>query len=297
MNKRLKRLIICFAICCIGEFSGYLRASEGASPQAEKRSFIVEVDGYAYFSEEKTGKQLRIEAEMDAKRKAVESASVYVKSQTKVENFELKYDIIQTQSEAGVKILQQKDIGLEDGKRYHVWMKAEVSYALEKKIRADEATPVGEGLLLLKVWTDKDAYEEGEKIKVFIRGNNDFYLNLVYREVDNSYIQLLPNAYRKDNHFKGGVTYAIPDANDRFSFKITPPFGSEKIMIYASTAKMKMAAEDKPAVRGGFYSLKKIDSRAIGDGMRGMVVIGENDKAADFYEAVLEVKTKPKPKN
>jgi len=39
----------------------------------EKGSFITEVDGLAYFSEDKTLRQTRLEAEMDAKRKAVES--------------------------------------------------------------------------------------------------------------------------------------------------------------------------------------------------------------------------------
>ena len=51
-----------------------------------KRSTIVEVDGYAYISEDKTPRQMREEALANAKREALERAQTYIKSVTKVDS-------------------------------------------------------------------------------------------------------------------------------------------------------------------------------------------------------------------
>jgi len=99
--------------------------------QLEKGSFITEVEGCAYFSEDKTLKQTRIEAEMDEKRKAVESARAEIKSQTRVEDFQVTYDLILSHAEAGVRVLEMKDLGLDNSSRYRVMIKAEVTYSLK----------------------------------------------------------------------------------------------------------------------------------------------------------------------
>ena len=48
-------------------------------------------------------------------------------------------------------------------------------------------------------------------------------------------IQLLPNLYRTDNFFKAGETVTIPTEGDRFKLRVRPPYGTEKIFVYAST--------------------------------------------------------------
>lgn len=78
-------------------------------PDDEKRSAIVEAHGYAYLSEDKTIKALRQEAYADAKRQAAEIALTQIQGLTKVENFTLTYDLIQTQAEGAVKVLEHKD--------------------------------------------------------------------------------------------------------------------------------------------------------------------------------------------
>jgi hypothetical protein len=70
MNKNIlfyPLIFILFVIIVITADPGY-----GVAPSLEKGSFITEVEGLAYFSEDKTLRQTRLEAEMDAKRKAVE---------------------------------------------------------------------------------------------------------------------------------------------------------------------------------------------------------------------------------
>lgn len=63
----------------------------------------------------------------------------------------------------------------------------------------------------------KKEYKALEKIKIYIKGNKPFYARVLYKDVKGELIQLLPNPYRKDNYFNGGVIYKIPSGNDRFS--------------------------------------------------------------------------------
>ena len=96
----------------------------------DMEQIIVETDGYGYFSMNKTGEQLKQEAIADAKRKALESAWTKIQSYSKVKNFELVVDIVQSEASGFVRVLNMKDSGLE-GNRYHVWIKAEVNYSLQ----------------------------------------------------------------------------------------------------------------------------------------------------------------------
>lgn len=272
-----------------------VQSGEFAMDQSDKKtSFIVEADGYCYFSEEKTGKQLKLEAEMEAKRKAVEKAGVHVKSFSKMENFQLSYDIVQSLSEAEVRILEEKDFGIEDGKRYHVWIKASLDYNFKKKA-SDDNVFMDDVTLDVKVWNKKEVYGENEKLEVFVKGNKDFYLTLVYLDSAGGAVQLLPNIYRSDNFFKGGVTYTLPDKNDRFSFKIKEPFGNEKIAIYASTSKIKGREDRAFVTRGGYYTYDNEKQESIGDIYRGMIVTDEQkNNVADFYETTLQITTRKK---
>ena len=66
-----------------------------------------------------------------------------------------------------------------------------------------------------------------------MKGNKPFYVRVVYEDADGSILQLLPNPYRQDNYFNGGVVYEIPSGNDRFELEVSPPFGEENIVVYA----------------------------------------------------------------
>lgn len=64
---------------------------------------------------------------------------------------------------------------------------------------------------------------------------------------------MLPNPYRKDNYFNGGVIYEIPSGNDRFDLEVEPPFGEERIAVYASSS--PLGDIDVEAI-GGVYQVK-----------------------------------------
>ncbi|MFC1857421.1 DUF4384 domain-containing protein [Thermodesulfobacteriota bacterium] len=262
-------------------------------PDNEKRSCIKAADGYAYLSEDMTLSDTRAAAFADAKRKALEMAKTYVSSKTKVEDFVTKYDMIWSESEGAVSVLEQKDHGIEDNTRYHVWIKAEVEYTFKPKgpqvtqdPAMDEYAP-----LTVKVWTSKKMYKDGESIKIHIRGNRDFYARIVDIISSGDIIQLLPNDYRNTNFFKGGVVYNIPDEDDRFALKVSPPYGEDQIVVYASESPLG-EVDMEPIGQG--LNMYRGSRKTLGAKTRGIAVVsdGKNvDSGAEFYEATWSLKT------
>jgi len=138
-------------------------------PDEEKRSFIREMDGYAYLSEDMTLAQTRAAAFANAKRQALEAAKTYIQSKTKVKDFQVEYDLVWSSAEGAVTILDQKDYGVKNNVRYHVWIKAEVEYEVKpKRPEAGSATIMDKDApLTVKVWTDKKHYKAGERARSY----------------------------------------------------------------------------------------------------------------------------------
>jgi len=287
-------LLLCVSIPAAG-FCADVRGIE-VVPDTEKRSCIQAVDGYAYLSENMTLSQTRAAAFATAKRQALEMAKTYIESKSKVEDFELTYDLVWASAEGSVKVLEQKDHGVEDNTRYHVWIKAEVEYSLASK---DSSLPPSQsissqGPLTVKVWTPKKSYARGESIEVFILGNRDFYARIVDITSGGDIVQLLPNAYRNSAFFEGGKTYKIPDAGDRFNLKASPPYGEDQIVIYAS--EVPLGAVDMVALGDQGLSLYRGSQDALAGKTRGISVVASDPKAgsgAEFYEAGWTVSTNP----
>lgn len=285
----------------------------------EKRSCIQAVDGYSYLSEDKTVAELRTAALNNAKQQALTNAKTYIRSRTEVENFVLKNDEVLINSEGTVKVLEQKDYGIQDNSRYHIWMKAEVEYQLGEggasaksptpavpvaspggKVSPQEIPPpTATGPLTVKIWSSKKEYKKGEKIEIFVQGNRDFYARIVDINSQGNIVQLLPNDYRNASLFTGGRTYKIPDAGDRFDLTVSPPFGTDRIVVYASEVPlgevvMKSIGQGLSAYGG--------DRQSLAISTRGIAVTGKNTGAgqqpgageqpiAEFYEATHEIST------
>ena len=241
-RKTSKKLFLLVAITLIVIFPALAGSDQAVevTPDQEHRSNIVEVDGYAQLSEEKSIRDIRLEAFGNARRQAVENAETHIKSQTRVENYQLEYDLIESGAEGVVKVLEQKDFGIENNSRYHVWIKAEVTYVLKTTTEPEKlkALMSPEAPLTVRVWTDKKSYSDGEYITINMEGNRDFYARIVNIGSNGKVIQLLPNGYRQTNQFRGGQRYQIPGPGDRFELKVTPPYGEERIVVYASETPM-----------------------------------------------------------
>ncbi|MEE8399285.1 MAG: DUF4384 domain-containing protein [Desulfobacterales bacterium] len=261
-------------------------------PDSEKRSSIHELDAYAHLSENMTLAQTRAAAFANAKRQALEMAKTHIKTKTKVEDFEVKYDLIWSEAEGAVSVIEQKDHGVEDNARYHVWIKAEVEYGLRSKAASDPSQNMDPGLpLKVKVWTSKKKYKKDDSIEISIQGNRDFYARVVDIAADGTIIQLLPNAYRKDSFFRAGVLYKIPDGNDRFDLKVTPPFGEDNIVVYASEVPLGEVTTE-PIGRG--LARYRGTQESLASTTRGISVVPtgkQGSSSAEFYEATWTVST------
>lgn len=207
------------------------------------QSNIIESEGYACMGEDKSRKKTEEVAMADAKRKASESVLTYIKTETHIKDFELEKDLLSAYTNAQVRVMEELDKGWYkdalSGECYKIKIRAEVipdEKAIEKVTRAEEIKDNPTAPLNVHLWTDKKEYRQGENIKIYIKGNKPFYARLIYRDTEGNTLQLLPNPYRQDNYFNGGVMYEVPSGNDRFELEVNPPFGEENIILYAGTS-------------------------------------------------------------
>jgi hypothetical protein len=264
------------------------------------QSTITEADGYACMGYDKSKKQTEEEALANAKRKAVEYASTYLKSETRVKDFQLEKDLIEAYAHATVKIIQELEKGwyrdASAGDCFRMKIKAEVipeERMMEKVSKEKGATDDPSAPLNVQAWTDKKEYRQGEKIRVYIKGNKPFYARVIDRGTGGNIVQLLPNPYRVDDYFNGGVVYEIPSGSDRFEMKVIPPFGREDIVLYASTSPL---GDIRLQPQGGVYQVGTA-AGDIGEKTRGVKIEAKEGKqeplASEFYEYTVVIKTTP----
>jgi hypothetical protein len=284
----MKQLILSLVLACLMTTTLYAG-----------QSIITEGEGYACMGDDKSRKTTETTAVADAKRKATESASTYLQSETHIKDAMLEKDLLSAYANAQVKVLQElmkewyKEQSL--GDCFRVKLKVEVipdekamSAYVKKNSDTLESDPSGP--LSVKVWTDKKEYVKGERMRVYLKANKPFYAQVVYKQADNSLLQLLPNPFRDQNYFNGGVVYEIPSGGDRFDLEVAAPFGSENVTIYASTAPMGKL-DLTPA--GGVFSISGKASE-IPVSTRGVKLVqkGAQQSAAEFAEATAEAVTK-----
>ena len=268
-----------------------------ATPLYAAQSTIKVAEGSACMGDDKTRKQTETSAMTDAKRIAIEQVQTYVSSSTEVQDFELKKDLVTAYADATVEVIEVLEKGWykdpAQGYCYKVKIKTEV-IPDEKAMKKMPDTALDDPTLPLnvKVWSDKAAYSEGEKMKIYLRGNKPFFARVIYRDVAKKDLQLLPNPYRQDNYFQGGVMYEIPSGKDKFELEVNPPFGEESIIIYASVAEL---GDLKLKQEGSVFAVKT-KPQDIGIKSRSIkikeVSSGAAQKPAEFSEGNVIVKTK-----
>ena len=272
------------------------------------QSTIIESEGYACMGEDKSMKQTERTAMADAKDKAAKNAATYIKGETKVKDSQLVKDIIEAYNNATVVVDKELEKGWYTdpslGKCYKVKIKANV-IPDEKAMKKVSETTIEDpsAPLTVKVWTDKKEYKESDKIKIYMRGNKPFYAKVIYKETTGNLIQILPNPYRKDNYFNGGVIYEIPSGNDKFELEVNPPFGEESIMFHTSVSQL---GDLDLKEEGGVYQVKTkpkdigIKTRSVkvkeviqqaSDYSGIQVKERKTQQASDFFEGEVTVKT------
>lgn len=267
MNFRFNILvltILCFLLMSVAD-----RAVCADNPLPKNMQQItVEIDGYGYFSMNKTGEQLKQEAIADAKRKALESAWTKIQSRSEVKNFELVVDIVESEASGFVRVLKMKDSGLE-GNRYHVWIKAEVNYSLEpastvkkekEKLSADVGVffegddgkpyPIRNGMVLYS----------NDNYAIYFKPGRTCYMYVFQEDSTGKVYRLFPNtAYgTKTNPVTEGKEYWVP-TRDTWLY-LDKNVGREKLYIIASSerstklASLANALKNTPAVSREAFS-------------------------------------------
>lgn len=285
MFRLVLAVIFCFVV-----FPGNLHAAQSA---------ITEAEGYSCAGDDKSRKQTEAAAMTEAKRVAVENAVSYVKSETKMKDYQLEKDVVEAYSNATVKVIEVKERSWYKDERsgdcFKVKIKAEIipdekamtNIASNQSAADDPSLP-----LSVKIWTDKKQYKNKEQIKIFLKGNKPFYARVLYVNVKGESLQLLPNPSRSDNYFNGGVVYEIPSGNDRFELEVNPPFGEEKILVYASSTEL---GKINLKAAGAVYEVKT-DAENVGMQTRGIQLkekAGTGKVAESFYEGNVTIKTLP----
>ncbi len=272
-----------------------------AAPLYAAQSTIKIAEGSACMGDDKSRKQTETAAVADAKRNAVESVKTYVSSATEVKDFEVQKDLVSAYANATVAVIEELEKGWykdpATGDCYKIKLKTEVipdEKAMKKANEKAKETVTDDPSLPLtvKVWTDKKDYRNGEKIKIYLKGNKPFFARVIYRDAAKNNLQLLPNPYRQDNYFQGGVIYEIPSGKDQFELEVNPPFGEENIIVYASVSEL---GDLNLKEEGSVYAVKT-KSKDIGIKTRGVkITSGDQQSAAqtvEFSEGTAIVKTK-----
>lgn len=280
-------IVLCLVLALLGSLA---HASQ---------SVITESEGSACMGDDKSRKDTEQLARKEATRRAAEYAATYVKSETHVKDSALESDLISAYANARVTVLQELEKGWykeqSSGECFRTKLKVEVTpdlksitKAAEKSLADDPAAPLN-----VRVWTDKKEYSQGQKIKVYLKANKPFHGRVVYKDVAGTLVQLLPNPHRKENYFNGGTVYELPGNDDRFDLEVSPPFGSEGVIVYASTAPL---GEIETAATGGVFAIKT-KAQDVATGTRGVIISAKGSgpaakpPTAEFAEAAAEVTT------
>lgn len=270
-----------------------------ASYSFASQSIITESEGTACLSEGKTREATEYLAITAAQKNALRQAADYLK--TEIGNAEIVSNLQEQSPMTSVKIireLQKEWVRESSDECFKIKIQAEVvpdQKAFSTATRGIKIVDASLASLNVKLWTDKAEYRESEKVTIYLKGNKPFYARVVYKDAGGNIVQLLPNPYRNNNYFQGSSTFQIPSDGDRFELEVSPPFGVEDIVVYASTAELG-DIDVKPA--GGVYEVQlafaEIGFRTRGVGGIKTVTTNavRNRVTAEFSETSVSIRTR-----
>ena len=123
-----------------------------------------------------------------------------------------------------------------------------------------------------------------------MKGNKPFFAKVIYVQADGTQVQILPNPFRKDNYFEGGAVYTLPSGKDQYDLTVGEPFGSEKIVVYASTSELgDVKVEDAGSVF--VVNEKPENTGVLSRGIKLKKKESKSAQAAEFFEQELLIKT------
>ncbi|MCS6303710.1 MAG: DUF4384 domain-containing protein [Nitrospira sp.] len=265
--------------------------SDAAYAEGGKGLEIVRGHACYGFGDDQTPAQARRGAMIKAQEDAVRNHGVFVKSSSRIKNFQLEEDIIQTTSAA---MLQEITVEKEERKPQELCLtlRAKISSIsvedmIKQRIAAKEIAQEARTTLVpaqpkfgLKIWTNKPDghFIEGEKLIVYVQSERDAYLKLDYFQADGTVTHLVPNIYRGQAFIVGGKTYSFGDETSPEQYVINEPYGAETIKAITGVQPFEAAADEAGATG---------DSRNYLGRLRGIKVVA----AASSVELSTESRT------
>ena len=151
---------------------------------------------------------------------------------------------------------------------------AESMQIIESQPRAKElASRLGE----LKVWTNKQAFEIGEKMEIFFEVTQPMFVRVVTVNSAGKMATLFPNPYQNDNFVKPGNTIKIPPIGSPVSLTVGAPEGVDKIRAAASLT--PISADTFPLGEDGEFTANAANGFSVA-GSEFKVLAGSSKQAA-----------------
>ena len=153
------------------------------------------------------------------------------------------------------------------------------------KVEKDKVLYLPSGPLALVAWVPRRVYRNGEELKVCVFVNRDAYLKVLYEMADGTALQIFPNPYHRGSLIMGGRSVCIPTEDMEFVLKVSPPFGRERILVYASDSPLGKLNTEKV---GNLLVVRDEDPETR---LRGIRV--EPKKPVEWAQVAIELRTEP----
>ena len=236
-----------FTVICTIIFWGILGSLLPVIAQEATPRESVQGKACYSFGDEETPIMAKKKAEALARERAVSGYRVWVESSSKVKNFQLQEDLIQTIS-AGMLHRVAIDEEEWDGRQICIELSAEIDpqdidtevsrrqdqQEIKEEVTSESFKP--EFAFGLRIWLNKadGRYVEGDYLIITVQADRDAYLKLDYFQANGTVVHLVPNLFRGQAFIQKGETYIFGGEDSPERFIISEPFGDEVIKAVAS---------------------------------------------------------------
>jgi hypothetical protein len=128
--------------------------------------------------------------------------------------------------------------------------------------------PAGPGQVLkLSLATERGAgavYREGEDLVALLGLDRDAWVRVYHIDVEGKVSLIWPNRFGGgDGFLRAGTTLSIPGPGDPFSFRMTPPYGTEFLKAVASTLPFVASEADFTTLAVGSGAAREVITRGL----------------------------------
>ncbi len=295
----MRRYILSFSFLSV--LSAMLTAlsvstSIAEAPPAPGQLETVRGSGCYSYGDNETPAQAKRAAMAIAQEQAVRTHRVFIQSASRVKNFQLEEDLIQTVSAA---ILQNIQVEKQDRKAQEICMTitAEISPVsieelIDQRVNAKDIAQTAASSFVpanpsfdLRVWTNKPdgRFLEGDQLIIFVESERDAYIKVDYFQADGTVVHLVPNMFRAQAFIRAGHRYAFGDETGPEMFIIQPPFGAETIKVLASSRPFDASSNTSELVsesRGYLEGLRTL--------LRGVQIVAGSSVALNTVSKTVE---------